>query len=86
MANTADDIVDLVRPASPTFVDERCARYTAPELFKPLQFGLPNLILSKESDVYSFAMTTYEVRSSNIAHDHRLYYHFAQGSYGDATI
>lgn len=86
MTNTADDIVDLVAPGSPTFGDERRARYIAPELFNPPHFDLPNFILSKESDVYSFAMTTYEVRSSNIAHGHRLYYHFPQDSYGDGTI
>ena len=38
-------------------------RYLAPELLNP-QFGLPDSNPSKESDVYSFAMTAYEVFSS----------------------
>jgi len=36
-------------------------RYMAPEQIDPLGFGLPNGNPTKESDVYSFAMTAYEV-------------------------
>ena len=39
-------------------------RYMAPELLDPQQFGLSQSNPSKESDVYSFAMTAYEVLSS----------------------
>ena len=37
------------------------ARYMAPELLDPPQFGLRHSNPSKESDIYSFAMTAYEV-------------------------
>jgi len=40
-------------------------RYTAPEVLVPSKFGLANSIPSKGSDVYSLAMTAYEVRSSH---------------------
>ena len=43
-------------------------RYMAPELLDPPQFGLADTNPSKESDVYSFAMTAYEVRSSHTVH------------------
>ena len=36
-------------------------RYMAPELLAPFQFNLADRGPSKESDVYSFAMTAYEV-------------------------
>ena len=42
----------------------------APELLNPPQFSLPNSNPSKESDVYSLAMTAYEVRSSHSVHGH----------------
>jgi serine/threonine protein kinase len=45
-------------------------RYMAPELLDPPQFGLADSSPSKESDVYSLAMTTYEVRSSPTPHSH----------------
>ena len=47
-------------------------RYMAPELFNPSQFGLSNINPSKESDVYSLAMTTHEVRSSRTLHESLL--------------
>jgi len=50
-------------------------RYMAPELLNPPQFGLPNSNPSEESDVYSLAMTAYEVRSSHTAYGHRLHHH-----------
>ena len=39
-------------------------RYMAPELLNPKQFGLKRSNPSKETDVYSFAMTSYKVFSS----------------------
>ena len=39
----------------------------APELLNPPWFGLDHSSHSKESDVFSFAMTTYEVYSSYLA-------------------
>ena len=36
-------------------------RYMAPELLNPTQFHLQNSNPTKESDVYSLAMSTYEV-------------------------
>ena len=39
-------------------------RYLAPELLNPQQFGHTESNPSRESDVYSFAMTAYEVFSS----------------------
>ena len=39
-------------------------RYVAPELLNPKQFGLKRSSPSKETDVYSFAMTAYKVFSS----------------------
>ena len=36
-------------------------RYLAPELLDPHQFGFKHSNPSKESDIYSFAMTAYEV-------------------------
>ena len=42
----------------------------APELLNPLQFNLANSNPSKESDVYSLAMTAYEVRLPQVAYVH----------------
>ena len=41
-------------------------RYMAPELLNPKQFGLTHSNPSKESDVYSFAMTAYKVFSPHL--------------------
>jgi serine/threonine protein kinase len=41
-------------------------RYMAPELLDPSQFGLETNTPSKESDVYSLAVTSFEVRASYI--------------------
>lgn len=41
-------------------------RYMAPELLDPPQFGSKHSNPSRESDVYSFAMTAYEVPYSSI--------------------
>ena len=40
----------------------------APELLNPSQFSLANSNPSKESDVYSLAMTAYEVSLPRVAH------------------
>ena len=50
---------------STTIPKSGIVRYMAPELLNPLQFGLPRRNPTKESDVYSLAMTTYEV---NLTH------------------
>lgn len=43
-------------------------RYMAPVLPNPSQFGPADRNSSMESDVYSHAMTAYEVRSSHTVH------------------
>ena len=57
----------VVAPGSTTTSKPGAVRYMAPEILNPSQFNLPNTNPSKESDVYSFAMTAYEVRSSHRA-------------------
>lgn len=47
------------------------ARYTAPELLNPSQFNLTNSYPTKESDIYSLAMTAYEVGSPCTTHGNR---------------
>ena len=54
----------VVEPGSTTTSKPGVVRYMAPEVLNPSQFGLPNSNPSKESDVYSLAMTAFEVRSS----------------------
>ena len=65
-------------------------RYMAPELLNPSQFDLANSNPSKESDVYSLAMTAYEVRLSHSAYGHhwhhRLAVRYSRGSYRTETI
>lgn len=46
-------------------------RYTAPELLNSSQLRRPNSSPTKESDVYSFVMTAYEVPSSHTARGYR---------------
>ena len=60
----------VMEPGSTTTSKLGVVRYMAPELLDPPQFGLADSNPSKESDVYSFAMTTYEVRLSHTAHGH----------------
>ena len=43
-------------------------RYLAPELLDPSEAALMGRTPPKESDVYSLAMTAYEVQSSRTAH------------------
>ncbi|KAF9645420.1 kinase-like protein [Thelephora ganbajun] len=50
----------VVEPGSTTTSKPGVVRYMAPELLNPPQFSLSNSNPSKESDVYSLAMTTYE--------------------------
>lgn len=56
-----------VEPTSTTVPKPGVVRYMAPEILNPRQFGLDNGKPSKESDVYSLAMTAYEVRSPQTA-------------------
>ena len=52
-------------------------RYLAPELlFDLLKGGGLKKKFTKESDIYSFGMTAYEVRSSRIVHGHHQHYPF----------
>ena len=68
----------VAEPGSTTISKPGAVRYMAPELLSPSQFGLTNRNPSKESDVYSLAMTAYEVCSSHAAHGHHLRCHSAK--------
>jgi len=57
----------VVEPGSTAESKPGAVRYTAPELLDPTQFNLPNSNPSKESDIYSLAMTVYEVVSCHTA-------------------
>lgn len=57
----------LVEPSNTTIPKPGIVRYMAPELLNPSQFNLESGSPSKESDVYSLAMTIYEVGSSQAA-------------------
>jgi len=63
----------LVEPSPTTCRKPGAVRYVAPELLNPKQFRLEleNGSPSKESDVYSLAMTTYEVNPSWTTHHYR---------------
>ena len=54
----------VVEPGSTTTSKPGVVRYMAPELLNPSQFKLLNSNPTRESDIYSFAVTAYEVRSS----------------------
>ena len=62
-------IVGVITGPTVVYLDNMTApkpgvvRYMAPEVLNPLQFGVSHSNPSKESDVYSLAMTVYEVRS-----------------------
>jgi len=58
----------LVEQDSATASKPGAVRYMAPELLNPSQFSLVNSNPSKESDIYSLAMTAYEVGSSPPTH------------------
>ena len=64
MAIITDPI--LVERSSATTSKPGVTRYMAPELLNPQEFGLTHSNPSKESDIYSFGMTTYEVFSSSL--------------------
>ena len=51
----------IVEPGNTTVQKPGIVRYMAPELLNPKQFNLENGNPSKESDVYSLAITSYEV-------------------------
>jgi len=63
----------VVEPGSTTTSKSGVVRYMAPELLNPTQFSLSDTNPSKESDVYSLAMTAYEVRSFHAVDHHRLH-------------
>ena len=52
-----------MEPGSTTTSKPGVVRYMSPELLNPTQFHLQNSNPTKESDVYSLAMTAYEVGS-----------------------
>ena len=60
----------VVKPGSTTTSKPGVVRYMAPELLNPSQFNLQNSNPTKESDVYSLAMTAYEVASPYTLHGH----------------
>ena len=51
----------VVERDSTTTAKKGAVHYMSPELLNPPRFGLERSNHSKESDVFSFAMTTYEV-------------------------
>ena len=51
----------VVERSNATTSKSGVTRYMAPELLNPQDFGLTHSNPSKESDIYSFGMTTYEV-------------------------
>ena len=66
----------VVDSGSTTSVKPGSVRYMAPELLDPSAFGLPNSNPRRKSDVYSLAMTTYEVHSFQTVHGHRLHCYY----------
>ena len=63
----------VMESGSITTFEPDVVRYMAPELLNPSQFYLANSNPSKESDIYSLAMTTYEASSPHIVHGHYLH-------------
>ena len=61
-------------------------RYIAPELLDPAKFELPNGNSTKESDVYSLAMTAYEVCSPTPCVFFADVTILPMGPHGDSTI
>ena len=62
------------------------ARYMAPELLNPTQFHLQNSNPTKESDVYSLAMTAYEVDPPYTLRGRRRHPAFSLGSHRHSTV
>lgn len=52
---------NIAVPGSTTNAKLSVIRYMAPELLNPSQFGQQNSNQTTESDVYSFAVTAFEV-------------------------
>ena len=63
----------VIDPGRTTSSQPGVVRYMAPELLNPTQFHLQNGNPTKESDVFSFAMTTYEVSSLYATCGHYLH-------------
>ena len=61
-------IVDLISAEGPYLSS---VSYMAPELLNPFQFNAKNGNPTKESDIYSLAVTIYEVSAPLTAHGHR---------------
>ena len=76
----------VVEPGSTTTSKPGVVRYMAPELLNPTQFHLQNSNPTKESDVYSLAMTAYEVDPPYTLHAHRRHPAFSLGSHRDSTV
>ena len=53
----------VVEPGNTTTSKPGVVRYMAPELLNPSQFDRLDSNPTKESDIYSLAVTTFEVRS-----------------------
>ncbi|EMD31549.1 hypothetical protein CERSUDRAFT_162781 [Gelatoporia subvermispora B] len=54
-------------------VKEKTLRWTAPEIIDPETYGLSQVALTKESDVYSFAITIWEIYTNQIPfHNSRI--------------
>lgn len=60
MAALGTSIAGGGQPAFDGEVDN--SRYSAPEIQRPVDYGLDRILLTKESDVYGMAMVIYEVR------------------------
>ena len=76
----------VVEPGSTTTSEPRVSRYMAPELLDPSQFQLQYSKPTKESDVYSLAMSIYEVDLPYTLHGHRRHPAYSLGSHRDFTV
>ena len=59
-----------VEASGTTLSRSRVIRYEAPELLDPGQFNLQDSNPTKESDIYSFSVTAYEVGSFHATYGH----------------
>jgi serine/threonine protein kinase len=53
--------MEITKSRNPTMSKPGVVRYMAPELLSPSKFNLTNSNPTKESDIYSLVVTTYEV-------------------------
>ena len=60
IAHLMDDEMVYYIPST-TFSSEAGIRYMAPELLNPSDFGLVDSSSTKESDIYTFGLVTYQV-------------------------